>query len=481
MVHADPVTRLWDRLRVGGVVRVITAAGMAVFVVLTYLVVVIGGGALIGRSGSPSVWLSVLATAIVALAFEPLRLRLKPLVARMIHQDRRTPYQVLARFPSTVTGFYPSEELPARMAKVLVEGTDTARAEVWLTVHGRLELAAYWPPEVGTAPAESPAPHVDGDSLNSSDSRRRASRAVQWIRAPRGPRRQTLPVRERGELLGALSVVLRDGQQLTPVEERLFAGLAAQSALALRTAGLREELEQRLAELEQRAEDVRAARRDLVTRQDAERQRLERNIHDGAQQQVIALLVSLRLSQTLLGRSPDRAGKLLAEQAVAASATVDTLDALARGLYPSLLTEAGPEAALRAIAPLSPIPVTVTADQVRRYPPQVEATVYFCCLEAVQNASKHSAATAITIDLRGTADGIAFTVADDGRGFVPGRSAGGLANMRDRVESLQGTVTVESAPGRGTVIRASVPSTAPAEVPLTSTAPAQQLFSTAGS
>ena len=221
----------------------------------------------------------------------------------MIHQDRRTPYQVLARFPSTVTGFYPSEELPARMAKVLVEGTDTARAEVWLTVHGRLELAAYWPPEVGTAPPETSAPHVDGDSLT-APTWPTGHRAGQPIPGAGGPRRQTLPVRERGELLGALSVVLRDGQQLTPVEERLFAGLAAQSALALRTAGLREELEQRLAELEQRAEDVRAARRDLVTRQDAERQRLERNIHDGAQQQVIALLVSLRLSQTLLRRSP---------------------------------------------------------------------------------------------------------------------------------------------------------------------------------
>jgi len=480
MVHADPVTRLWDRLRVGGVVRLITAPAMAVFVVLTYLVVVIGGGALIGRSGSPSVWLSVLATAIVALAFEPVRQRLKPLIARAVHQDRRTPYQVLARFPSTVTGFYPSEELPARMAKVLVEGTDTARAEVWLTVHGRLELAASWPPDVGSDADATPVPHFDGDALAAPDITDGPG-GGSADPAEGGPRRRTLPVRERGELLGALSVVLREGQQLTPVEERLFAGLAAQSALALRTAGLRQELEERLAELEQRAEEVRAARRDLVTRQDAERQRLERNIHDGAQQQVIALLVSLRLSQTLLGRAPDRAAKLLAEQAVAASATVDTLDALARGLYPSLLTEAGPEAALRAIAPLSPIPVTVTADQVRRYPPQVEATVYFCCLEAVQNASKHSAATAITIDLRGGPDGIAFTVTDDGAGFVPGRSAGGLANMRDRVESLQGTVTVESAPGHGTVIRASVPSAVTADAPSGSGPPARQAFSTARS
>lgn len=457
----------------------ITAAGMAAFVVLTYLVVVIGGGALLGRSGSPSVWLSVLATAIVALAFEPLRVRLKRTVARLIHQDRRTPYQVLARFPSTVTGFYPSEELPARMAKVLVEGTDTARAEVWLAVHGRLELAACWPPDA-PCPVGPGAPHprFDDDPVPARDvdigPADRSAEAVADVR------QRTVPVRERGELLGALSVVLRDGQQLTPVEERLFAGLAAQSALALRTAGLREELERRLAELEQRADDVRDSRRDLVARQDAERQRLERNIHDGAQQQVIALLVSLRLTQTLLTRSPDRAGALLADQAQAAGATVDTLDALARGLYPSLLTEAGPEAALRAIAQLSPIPVTLTSFGVRRYPPQVEATVYFCCLEAVQNASKHSAATAITIDLRGQADGIAFTVTDDGRGFVPGRSTGGLANMRDRVESLQGTVTIESTPGRGTVINALVPAGAPTEVAGASRSPTRQAFSTIG-
>ena len=463
-------------------VRVITAAGMALFVVLTYLVVVIGGGALLGRSGSPSVWLSVLATAIVALAFEPVRVRLKRTVARLIHQDRRTPYQVLARFPSTVTGFCPSEELPARMAKVLVEGTNTARAEVWLAVQGRLELAACWPPDapgpVDPARPGAPHPRFDDDPVLARDvdigPADRSAEAVADVR------QRTLPVRERGELLGALSVVLRDGQQLTPVEERLFAGLAAQSALALRTAGLREELERRLAELEHRAEDVRAARRDLVARQDAERQRLERNIHDGAQQRVIALLVSLRLTQTLLNRSPDRAGALLADQAEAAGATVDTLDALARGLYPSLLTEAGPEAALRAIAQLSPIPVTLTSVGVRRYPPQVEATVYFCCLEAVQNASKHSAATAITIDLRGQADGIAFTVADDGRGFVLGRSAGGLANMRDRVESLQGTVTVESAPGRGTVVSAQVPAGAPTEAAGASRSLTRQAFSTIG-
>ena len=169
----------------------------------------------------------------------------------------------------------------------------------------------------------------------------------------------------------------------------------------LRVAGLRAELEQQLAALERRTEELRRARRDLVTRQDAERQRLERNIHDGAQQEVIALLVNLRLAQTLLTRSPERGARLLAEQAAAARATIDTLTALSRGLYPRLLTDAGPVAALRAAVASGPIPVDLTSSDVPRCPPDVEAAVYFSCLEAVQNATKHSGATRITIDIRG--------------------------------------------------------------------------------
>ena len=128
----------------------------------------------------------------------------------------------------------------------------------------------------------------------------------------------------------------------------------------LRVAGLRAELEQQLAQLERRTDELRRARRDLVARQDAERQRLERNIHDGAQQEVIALLVNLRLAQTLLTRSPERGARLLSEQAAAARATIDTLTALSRGLYPRLLTEAGPVAALRAAVASGPIPVHLT-------------------------------------------------------------------------------------------------------------------------
>ena len=275
--------------------------------------------------------------------------------------------------------------------------------------------------------------------------------------------RHSLAVRERGELLGALTVVVREGQRLTAVEERLFAGLAAQSGLMLRVAGLRAELEQQLAQLERRTGELRRARRDLVARQDAARQRLERNIHDGAQQEVIALLVNLRLAQTLLSRSPERGARLLAEQAAAARATIDTLAALSGGLYPRLLTDDGPVAALRAAVASGPIPVHLTSSPVPRCEPAVEAAVYFCCLEAVQNATKHSGATRIVIDICGRFDAagvgnIELTVTDDGRGFdIDCPTGNGLANIRDRIESVQGTISIESGTGHGTSVRALIP------------------------
>jgi signal transduction histidine kinase len=450
-----------DRIRQDRGLNVLTAVAMAAFVVVVYVVVVIGFGALLGRTGSPSLWLSVLATAIVAIGFEPARRAVRRWFSRMLGQDRVSPYQVLAGFTSSVTGAYPAEELPARMARVLAEGTGTARAEVWLVVHGRLELAATWP-------AELPVPPHPADTTPVSEPAIEPPRL--GLDRPGEPPvivvedlRHSLAVRERGELLGALTVVVRDGQRLTAVEERLFAGLAAQSGLVLRVAGLRAELEQQLAQLERRTGELRRARRDLVTRQDAARQRLERNIHDGAQQEVIALLVNLRLAQTLLTRSRERGARLLSEQATAARATIDTLAALSGGLYPRLLTDAGPVAALRAAVASGPIPVHLTASPVPRCEPAVEAAVYFCCLEAVQNATKHSGAARIVIDVCGRFDAagvgnIELTVTDDGHGFQSDCTTGnGLANIRDRIESVQGTITIQSATGQGTTVRALIP------------------------
>ena len=453
-----------DRIRQDRGLGLLTALAMAAFVVGIYAVIVLGAGMVLGTSGAPSLWLSVLATAIVALAFEPVRRSVKTFLARALHQDRVAPYQVLARFPTTVTGSFPAAELPPRMAAVLAEGTAAQQAEVWLTVHGRLELAAVWPPRSAPYPADSEPPSgAESMSITACAATAPGLGLDRPGAAPRivhEGRRRSLAVRERGELLGALTVVLREGQELTRVEERLFAGLAAQSGLTLRVAGLRTELEQQLDGLQRRSAELRAARRDLVDRQDAERKRLERNIHDGAQQEVIALLVNLRLAQTLLRRSPERGAKLLAEQAAAARATIDTLTALSRGLYPRLLTDAGPVAALAAAVASGPIPVELTSGDLPRCTPAVEAAVYFCALEAVQNATKHSAATRITIDIRrrnGTGP-IELTVTDDGRGFTLDRpSTGGLANIRDRIESVQGTVSVLANVPTGTTVRALIP------------------------
>ncbi len=453
-----------DRIRQDRGLGLLTALAMAVFVVGVYAVIVLGVGMVVGTAGTPSLWLSVLATAIVALSFERVRRFVKTLLARALHQDRVAPYQVLARFPTTVTGSFPAAELPLRMAAVLAEGTAAEQAEVWLVVHGRLELAAVWPPPPDLVRADGT---VFSDPVSMPVAAGEATAPTLGLDRPGAAplivdegRRRSLAVRERGELLGALTVVLRAGQELTPVEERLFAGLAAQSGLTLRVAGLRAELEQQLDGLHRRSAELRTARRDLVARQDTERKRLERNIHDGAQQEVIALLVNLRLAQTLLRRSPERGARLLAEQAAAARATIDTLTALSRGLYPRLLTDAGPIAALTAAVASGPIPVDLTSGDVPRCAPAVEAAIYFCALEAVQNATKHSGADRITIDIRrlsGTGP-IELTVTDDGHGFALDRpSTGGLANIRDRIESVQGTVSVLSNIPAGTTVRALIP------------------------
>jgi hypothetical protein len=144
------------RIRQDRGLGLLTAVAMAILVIAVYILVVVGGGAVMFGATSPSLVLSVLATAIVAIAFEPARRGVRRVLSRILRQDRMSPYQVLTRFPSTVTGSYPADQLPLRMARVLAEGTAATRAEVWLAVCGRLELAAAWPPPDPRSPASLP-------------------------------------------------------------------------------------------------------------------------------------------------------------------------------------------------------------------------------------------------------------------------------------------------------------------------------------
>jgi signal transduction histidine kinase len=355
----------------------------------------------------------------------------------MGHGGAATPYDVLSRFSETVTGGYATEHLPARMAMLLAQGTGAAWAQVWLTVSGRPTLAATWP-------------------ANADDDRTTPSGQPDGVTA--GGRR-ALTVRHGGQLLGVLRLQERPGVALTAVEERLFAGLAAQAGLVLRMVGLRAELEDRHAELAARAGELRASRERLIGTQDAERRRLERDIHDGAQQHLVALTVNLRLVQRIAVRSPERAARVLSEQADAAGVAIETLSSLSRGIYPRLLSDEGLVPALRSAVATSPIPVTVDAVGVGRLPAPVEAALYFCCMEAVQNAAKHSGALSVSVRLAKNGDRWHLTVRDDGTGFDPAVAGAdgpgtGLINMRDRLDAVGGTVTVGSPPGEGTTVTA---------------------------
>jgi signal transduction histidine kinase len=206
-------------------------------------------------------------------------------------------------------------------------------------------------------------------------------------------------------------------------------------------------------------EDLRASRMRIVAAQDERAKKLERDIHDGAQQQLVALSVKQRLVATLVGKDDRRARAMLDELQHETTDALESLRDLARGIYPPLLADKGLATALEAQARKSPVPVSVDGDGIGRFPQEVEAAVYFCCLEAVQNAAKYASAQRVTIALSASDGDLTFSVSDDGVGFVLADTprGAGLTNMRDRVEALGGALEIESAPDQGTTLRGRIP------------------------
>jgi signal transduction histidine kinase len=227
----------------------------------------------------------------------------------------------------------------------------------------------------------------------------------------------------------------------------------------LRAVRLRAELAVRLRERTQRAEDLRASQARVVAAEAEERRRLERDIHDGAQQHLVALAVNLRLARTLVARSPDRAPAVLKALGSGAEDAIATLADLSRGIYPRVLSERGLFAALEAAVATGPVPVTLTVKETARPPADVEAALYFCGVEALQNAAKHAGATRVAVRVGWTGAGMELVVSDDGHGFSPDVVAarGGLANIRDRAETVGGVFLVDSRPGHGTEVTVRIP------------------------
>ena len=389
--------------------KTVVFAVLGASIAVVYFALVAGIGVLVGTRSSALA--SGIAAAVVAIAFQPARRWARRAADRVVYGGRATPYEVLTEFGENLADTYGAEDVLPRLARVLGEGVGAERARVWLGDGSARRIVATW--EAGE--------QADGEDDLLED------------------------VRHQGQILGALSVRMPANDPIDDSRARLVTDLAAQAGLVMRNAGL--------------VEDLRESRRRLVAAQDLERRKLERNIHDGAQQQLVALAVKLRLAQSLIVRDPDRAEALLTELLSESNRALDDLRDLARGIYPPLLADKGLAAALEAQAARSPVPTTVASDGVGRYPQEIEAAAYFSCLEALQNIAKYADARAVSITLA-TSDGrLVFRIADDGVGFDPAATGygTGLLGIADRLAVLDGSLLVDSSPGQGTRIIGSLP------------------------
>jgi signal transduction histidine kinase len=414
--------------------RALLYGSLGALISAVYVGIVVGIGSLVGTAGKANIGLSIIATAVVAVGFQPLRDRLQKVANRLVYGSRATPYEVLSEFSQRAADSFAGDDVLPRMARVLAQATGADITEVWLRSASALNRVASWPVDAG---AREPTP-VTGQILPAIAGSDRA-----------------FPVRHDGELLGALTVTKRRGEALTPVEEKLTEDLAHQVGLVLKNVGL-------TADLKARLEDLRASRQRLVAAQDQERRRLERNLHDGAQQHLVALKVKLGLLGVLSQKDPVRAAAILIELANDADEALQTLRDLARGIYPPLLADSGLPAALSAQARKATLPVSVHAEGVGRYTQDVEAAVYFCCLEALQNVQKYAAANAARVTVLQSDGRLRFEVWDDGKGFdrTSARWGAGLQNMADRMDALGGEIAIDSETGRGTTIAGTIPAAA---------------------
>jgi signal transduction histidine kinase len=403
------------------ITKAVLYGSLAVFITAVYAALVVGIGTLAGNTRSPL--LAALAAAVVAVAFQPARQWAGRLANRVVYGRRATPYQVLSDFAQRIGGTYAAEDVLPQMAQIVAAGTGATKVVIWLRVGDELH------PEASSDgnPREGPLP-VDGQVL-----------------PPLPDSQISVPVVHQGELLGAISITMPKDEPLRPAGQQLVTDVASQAGLALANAGL--------------IEDLRASRQRLVTAQDEARRRLERNIHDGAQQDLVALAIKLRLAETTVAADPAQTEPVFGELKADTAGALENLRDLARGIYPPLLADLGLAAALNAQASKSPLPVTVEADGIGRFGQDTEAAVYFCCLEALQNTAKYAHATQARIYLQAHNGTLSFTVSDDGTGYDTRHTpmGSGLRNMADRLAALSGQLEIRSARRQGTIITGHLP------------------------
>jgi signal transduction histidine kinase len=398
--------------------RALVLGALGVFITGVYVAIVVGIGAAIGNR-NPSIALSIVATAVVAVAFQPVRERVQALANRLVYGTRATPYEVLADFASRMAGTYTTTELLPELARVVGEGVGAKRVEVWMTSGSQLEREACWP---AGEPPIAPVSVGDGD-------------------VPDLPGDRVVPVRHQGDLLGLITVTKATAEPVTPTDDRMLAAVASQAGLVLRNLRL--------------IDDLRSSRERLVTSQDVERRRLERNLHDGAQQSLVSVALLTKMAAARASDEYLRAS--LTEAAAQLQQAIVELRELARGIHPAILTERGLGPALTSLAERSPVPVQVEYTLSCRPPETVERTLYFVVAEALTNIAKYAAASSATVVVSQAGHTVTVVIADDGVGGADAARGSGLRGLADRVAAVDGSLEVDSPPGGGTRITCRVP------------------------
>jgi signal transduction histidine kinase len=399
--------------------KTVVLGTMAAFISLVYVAIVVAlGSTLQGQSDNNMLVYS--AAAVVAVGFQPIRSRVDRLADRVVYGKRATPFDVLTDLTHRMSDAYSVQNVLPKMVEAIASATGATRVVVWVRFDGELRPGAVWPSDQHANPVPV---DVNGGVATLQG----------WDRV--------YPVVQRDELLGAITLFERPSDPIIPAKERLIKALAAQAGLVLRNVRL--------------FEDLRASRQRLVTAQDEERRRLERNIHDGAQQRLLSLAVAVGLVRD---RASDPAlSAELAKVGEELGVTLKELRELARGMYPAILTEAGLGPALESLVQRATVAARLASAPGGRLPAPVEATAYFVVSEALANAAKHAHATSVTVDARSVDHRLVVEVVDDGVGGADAANGTGLTGLTDRVAALGGWLRVDSPAGMGTRITAEIP------------------------
>lgn len=443
-------------------VAIIVVFGLVGLVVAVYAAIVLG----LGRTpagGEPALLLwSMAASAIsVALAF-PAHRRLSALGRRLMRSDLSAADNTVRNFGSQASRSVPLDDLLLQAAESVRVSLGLLSAELWVVEGDSLRLKISDPehrrPRIPLGPAELGSVARSGVS------------GPAWLRvwlpgllADRGdgPVVRAASIAHGGELLGMLVVQRPEGAAVfADAEEGDVAELARQIGLTLHNAKLDSALQASLDQVRQQARELQASRGRIVEAADAARRQIERDIHDGVQQRLVALAVKVRLIRQIQAQNPAKATELLDSLGTDLNDTLHELRDLARGIYPPLLADKGLMEALVSAGLRAVLPTEVEATGIRRYGRLVEATAYFCCLEAFQNAGKYAGADAhVLVSVREDGHSLIFTVTDDGAGFeIRTMTRGsGFTNMNDRLGAVGGTLLVESTPGVGTRVTGAIP------------------------